>query len=85
MNKYLGIAGLACVAIAGVCIWLYGNARHDVGLAECKAKNVVVAVEESQKSAKKLEKINNETRKMSPSAIDADLIKLGVMREYQDR
>lgn len=55
------------------------------GEADCNTKHAQEALKAVKKASTKLEKIQNETQKMEPDAIDADLVRLNIMRESADR
>lgn len=84
MNKALGIAGVVVLAVIGLAFWMHGNARFAEGKASCIAAANAKAAEAAKESAKDLEKTHNETQKMSPAAIDAELARLGIMRSDTD-
>ena len=84
MTKTLGIAGLAFVAVIGLTVWLHGNARYAEGMASCAAEANAKAAEAARESAKDLERIQNETDKMSSDIVNAELSRLGIMRRDSD-
>lgn len=55
------------------------------GEADCNAKHAQAAIVAQNRASTKLEKVQNETQKMEPAAIDADLVRLSIVRESTDR
>lgn len=84
MNKVTGIAGLVILAVIGLLIYLYGDARESVGGSNCTVSNVVAGQEGAKESQKNLEKTQRETHFMSDTDVDADLYRLGIMRSESD-
>ena len=85
VNKDLGIAGAVFLAVMGLAFWFHGSARYAAGKASCLAETNARAAEASKEAAKDLENTHNDTQKMSPAAVDADLARLGIMRSDSDR
>lgn len=85
MNKALGIGAAVLVGLFALAFWFYGNARYDTGVATCKADTATTTTTAATESARGLERVQNETAKMSPDAIDADLAALGILRADTDR
>lgn len=85
MNKALGIAGFVIVVAFGLTIWAYGNAKFDAGELSCKADAATTAVTAGNESAANLDKVMNETARMSDADVDADLRQLGIMRQPSSR
>lgn len=85
MNKTLGIGAAVLVGLFALAFWLHGNARYEAGKATCKADAATTSAEAGTESARGLERVQNETAKMSPDAIDADLAALGILRADTDR
>ena len=80
MNKVLGIAAVIIIAAFGLAIWGYGNARYDEGTKTCQADAATAAIIAGNESSKQLDKVMNETARMSDADIDDDLRNLGIMR-----
>jgi len=81
MNKVLGIAALIIIIAFGLTVRWYGNARYDAGELSCKADQATAAVLAGAESAANLDKVMNETARMSDADVDDDLRKLGIMRQ----
>ncbi len=84
MNKALAIGAAVTLGLFALAFWLHGAARYDAGKADCQAQAAATAAGAATESAKGLEKAHNETLKMSPADIDADLAALGIMRADSD-
>ena len=85
MNKVLGIAALVIIIAFGLTVRWYGNARYDAGELSCKADAATAAITAGSESAKQLDKVTNETARMSDTDVDADLVRLGIMRPSHAR
>jgi hypothetical protein len=77
----IGIVGVVFAIVFGGAM----TASYHLGRANKEKEYADTAVLASKKASTNLEKIQNETQKMEPAAIDADLAKLGIMRESTDR
>lgn len=84
MSKITGIAGLVILAVIGLLLYLYGNARESIGKSELIAENAVNNQVKTKESKKKLEKIQRETHFMSDADVDRELYELGIMRSESD-
>ena len=80
-----GIATAALLGLGGYLIHGFGDAKFKAGQSDAIADNAVAVITINETNAKELERILNETQNMSDSDIDADLRRLGIMREYSDR
>ena len=80
----MGVAVLALMAITGLVIVLYGNARFDAGKSKCVADDATAAVTAANQAAADLERIENETNNLDDAGIDRELRGLGIMRQPQD-
>lgn len=80
MNKFLGIVIFVLAAALGLTIWAYGGARFEAGELSCKADAATAAITAGNESAANLDKVMNETARMSDADVDADLVQLGIMR-----
>lgn len=85
MNKILGIAVLVFAAALGLTIWAYGGAKYEAGELSCKADAATAAITAGNESAAQLDKVTNETARMSDADVDADLYRLGIMRPSHAR
>lgn len=87
MNKKLVIivAAAGIVALSGFGLWLYGQARYDAGHNQCQADAATAAIAAGNESAAHLDKVTNETARMSDADVDADLVQLGIMRPSHAR
>lgn len=81
MNKILGITVLVFAAALGLTIWAYGGARFREGELTCKADQATAAIIAGNESSANLDKVINETSRMSDADVDADLYRLGIMRQ----
>lgn len=79
------IAAVVLTALGGFLIHKFGDASKDTGAAETKAtiNETIVKVQETDR--KNNETIARETETMDDPAIDADLVRLGIMRADDDR
>ena len=64
---------------------LYGSARHKQGRTEGINECTAAAVRAGTEALRDLERIELETSRLSDSDIDADLVRLGIMRGDEDR
>jgi len=85
MNKVTGIAGLVILAIFGLVIVLYGNARFAEGKSSCTAGQAVAKVEENDTARKNLENAQKKAKEIKTDDLDNALRGLGIMREENDR
>ena len=85
MNKALGIAGLVILAIFGLVIVLYGNARFAEGKSSCTAGQAVEKVEQNDTARKNLENAQKKAKEIKTDNLDNALRGLGIMRDNEDR
>jgi len=78
------IAALLISALGGYLLKQYGNSKYDsghsAGLLECSNTNTA----ESVKDKADFEKVQNDKKNLTPDALDADLKRMGIMREESD-
>lgn len=85
MNKALGIAGLVILAIFGLVIVLYGNARFAEGKSSCTAGQAVAKVEQNDTARKNLENAQKKAKEIKTDHLDNALRSIGIMRDDEDR
>ena len=85
MYKILGIAALVIIVAFGLTVNWYGDSRYEAGELSCKADAATAAITAGNESAAQLDKVTNETARMSDADVDADLVRLGIMRQPADR
>ena len=85
MNKALGIAGLVILAIFGLVILLYGNARFAEGKSSCTAGHAVEKVEQNDTARKNLENAQKKAKEIKTDHLDNALRSIGIMRDDEDR
>ena len=84
MNKALGIAGVVLIVAFGLAFWLHGNARYAEGIAYERAAHSATTAAAKNESLKRLERIADDTRRLSDADVDASLSDLGIMRQPTD-
>lgn len=85
MNKAFGIAGLVILAIFGLVIFLYGNARFAEGKSSCTAGQAVAKVEQNDTARKNLENAQKKAKEIKTDDLDNALRGLSIMRDNEDR
>jgi len=80
-----GIATVVLLGLGGYLINNYGISRYDTGKAECRADNLESVATINEINARELERIRNETNRLSDNDLDLELFNLGIMRDYSDR
>lgn len=84
--RLFAIGGVvAVIAFCGLIISGYGSAKYEAGKQKCIADQAAAQVTATNNSIRDRERIENETSNLSDSAVDADLIKFGIVRNDQDR
>lgn len=73
------------IALGGFLIKQYGGAENESGKAGASLEQLSSSVDELERTIKELERVSHETSQKSDDAIDADLRRLGIMRDYKDR
>lgn len=86
MKKAYIILGAAAILIVlgGFLLLRYGKARYNEGYLKAHSQCIENAVEHAGKAAKELRRIQNETKKLSDTDVDDDLLDLGIMRNDTD-
>lgn len=79
------VATAVLTSLGGFLILKYGESNKDVGKANCEATQAKTQVVETVKAVKAKERVDNETKSMSDDDIDRDLVRLGIMRDDEDR
>lgn len=85
MNKVLGVALAVALSIAGLAIWLHGNARNAEGKADCVATQANTQIEKTNEARKDLENAQREAQKIKTDDLDNALSGLAIMRDDADR
>lgn len=83
--QYKLIAAGAIVLTLGAAFWLHGFLKYREGKADCRAAQAQAALDTTLNTLKTREAIDHETDLMPDAAVDADLMRLGIMRRPDDR
>lgn len=87
MNKYLiiVIAAGVLIVLGGFLVKQYGNAQYNAGFQTAHAEALLAAKRRASEANKEMERIENETARLSDSDVDDSLRDLGIMRDVPDR
>lgn len=84
LNKYLVIAVFAVVAIAGLCVRMYGNARFAEGVSSSNASQSKAVSEKTTEATEILKEEQNVADKIPSSDLDNVGASLGILRRSED-
>lgn len=86
-TKYLisGIAALVLLSLGGFLIKTYGSAKYKEGKAFAERECIATNAEQNQDVIRERNRVENETRNLSDSDINRELVDLGIMRPDEDR
>lgn len=80
----VGIITTVLITLGSYVIYNYGTSKFEAGYNKAQSEHSEAIVKTTITDAQALESITNETKAMSDPAVDADLLKLGVMRDDSD-
>lgn len=79
------VAAGVLIALGGFLITRYGDARFDAGYAKAKNDVADAIAATAAEDISEFERIEDETNAMPLPDVDADLVRLGIMRAPDDR
>jgi hypothetical protein len=74
------LAAGVITSLGGFLIVRYGDARYQAGVLAGQLEQATTQAQTATQDASNFKRIENETKQMEPSAIDRDLLRLGIVR-----